>query len=159
MLGPILTFIALYLAIHASYLMFADFVNLPDGQAIPGWLYWRGHLALGFTAYALMPLLAIGYCIAARNRLMDMRWPLTGAVLLTVLAAGFTYDIILGGPGEPRAVFFVGWGFDLESRNSCPVMSGSRAMPCGKYFPPWPPSPSFTSSTSPRSYRTRETMS
>lgn len=119
LLGPLFSFCALFVLINflflflsISFLDIFDSSGVDEPRVLPPWFVWLCHLVLGFTVYALMPLLAISYCLSAKRHMISMRWPLVGAILLTVLAAGFNYHVAPEGVGEQgQGSIGIAWGW------------------------------------------------
>ena len=123
-LTPLLSYLLLSLTMLVTYIYLAGFIDRPADLVIPGYTYQIGNVILAFCCYLFAPLLALASFITARRYLLPMAWPLVGAVLLTILGAGFIFQIT---PADANNLGSIGvsWGWSFLPR---PLQVESHGM-------------------------------
>lgn len=114
LLSPLLCFLLVFIGSITAITIIAVMVVPGDGQSmtsVPSWLLLSADVLLIVNSHLLAPLLVAVFCIAARNRMMDMTWPVIGILLLAFVSAG--QSVTTAWPASPDDVgsISVSWGY------------------------------------------------
>ncbi len=110
-LSPLLIFLLIFIANLAAITLTVIQYQGMGTAAMPAWLPPLIETLILFNSYLLAPLLVAAFCIAARNRMMVMTWPVAGMVLLAFVSAGQSVTTVWPLSPDDLGTISVSWGY------------------------------------------------
>lgn len=110
-LSPVLIFLLLFVATLAAVTLTVVQYQGMGVAAMPAWLPPLVETLILLSSYLLAPLLVAAFCLAARNRMMSMTWPLAGIVLLAFVSAGQSVTTVWPVSPDDLGSISISWGY------------------------------------------------
>ncbi|NQV69771.1 MAG: hypothetical protein HQ498_07070 [Pseudohongiella sp.] len=93
----------------------ADFSGMSPGTEFPLWVKVLVEILSIFNFYLLTPILAVGMILIAKQRMIQLHWPIIGIVLLMFIGSGGSYELNWPTPLE-QGNLIVNWGYSFMPR-------------------------------------------
>jgi len=110
-LSPVLIFLLVFVATLAAVTLTVVQYQGMGVAAMPTWLPPLVETLILLSSYLLAPVLVAAFCLAARNRLMSMTWPLAGIVLLAFVSAGQSVTTVWPLSPDDLGSISISWGY------------------------------------------------
>lgn len=112
-----------------------------DFVAYDSWLYFLDVATHYIVYYAVTPLIAICFYLAARTRTVHLLWPTVGIILISFIGPAFWFnldflpvvqEIADSSETEPLPTLHIGWGYTFLYGPATAVPTGSWNLLCFK---------------------------
>jgi len=111
LLSPLLVFLFMFVATLAVITITVSQYEGMGVAGMPRWLPPLADLLIQLNSYLLAPLVVAAFCLAARNRMMSMTWPVAGIALLAFVSAGQTVSTVWPLTPDEIGSISISWGY------------------------------------------------